>query len=166
LTLNITIDTQAWQQLADKFDQIDEVVEVEIRRAVRRAMSVIETNVVDLTPLGATKNLSQSWATEVRSIPAGVRGELGSPLNYALPVEKGRRAGRMPPIDPIHLWVVRKGIAPPETARQVAFLIARAIGRRGTKGAKMLEKGVKKSEPMIQRIFDDVAEKIIRSLAT
>lgn len=164
MTLNLTIETREWEELADKFDQIDEVVEREIRKAVRRAMSVIETNVVGLTPLGATKNLSQSWGIEVRSIPAGVRGELGSPLIYALPVEKGRRAGRMPPIDPIHLWVVRKGIAPPETARQVAYLIARAIGRRGTKGAKMLEKGVKRSEPMLQRIFDDVARKIIESL--
>lgn len=164
MTLNLIIETREWEALADKFDQIDEVVEREIRKAVRRAMAVIETNVVGFTPIGATKNLSQSWGIEVRSIPAGVRGELGSSLIYALPVEKGRRPGRMPPIDPIHLWVVRKGIAPPAEARQVAFLIARAIGRRGTKGAKMLQKGMKRSEPMIQRLFDDVARKIIESL--
>lgn len=164
MSLNLTIDTQEWEGLADEFDKIDSVAEVEIRKAVRRAMSIIETNVVGFTPIGATKALSQSWGVEVRSIPSGIRGELGSPLNYALAVEKGRRAGKMPPIDPIHLWVLRKGMAKPAEARAVAFLIARAIGRRGTKGAFMLKKGMKRSEPQIQRIFDGVARKIVESI--
>ena len=53
-------------------------------------------------------------------------------------VEHGRAPGRMPPIGPIELWLRRKAGV---TDRSAAFLVARAIGRRGTKGARMFEQG-------------------------
>jgi hypothetical protein len=47
---------------------------------------------------------------------------------YAPAVEFGRRPGKQPPVDAIAPWVRRHGIDAP------AFVIARAIGRRGTQG--------------------------------
>ena len=59
-------------------------------------------------------------------------------------VEYGRRAGKQPPIEAIEEWIRVKPIIPyaingkvPDT-RQLAFLIARKIGREGTEGKKPL----------------------------
>lgn len=59
-------------------------------------------------------------------------------------VEYGRRAGKQPPIEAIEDWIRIKPIIPypingkvPDT-RQLAFLIARKIGREGIEGKKYL----------------------------
>lgn len=68
---------------------------------------------------------------------------VGTNLDYALPVHNGRRAGaRQPPSDAIQEWATRKGIITgadtPVQARSKAFLIARAIGRRGIRAKPFL----------------------------
>lgn len=165
MPLEVKVDGSEFAELAANFDNADQVVMKELRIATRKSMAVLETNTVGLTPIGATKLLSQSWATETKTFGAGVRGELFSPLNYSGAVEHGRRPGKQPPIDPIHQWVVRKGIAPPDEARGVAYTIARAIGKRGTKGAKMLQKAWRKSKPTIERIYNDVPRRLIEALS-
>ena len=48
----------------------------------------------------------------------------------------GRRAGKQPPIQEIEKWLIAKGIQPIEknlSISSLAFLIARKIGREGTK---------------------------------
>ena len=50
-------------------------------------------------------------------------------LNKLAPViEVGRRPGKMPPVEPIARWAKKHGI------NISGFVLARAIGRRGTKG--------------------------------
>lgn len=63
---------------------------------------------------------------------------------YYYYVEYGRRAGKQPPIESIEDWIRIKPIIPypingkvPDT-RQLAFLIARHIGREGIEGKKYL----------------------------
>lgn len=165
MALEVKVNASEFADLAAKFDNADQVVMKEMRIATRKSLAVWETATVGFTPLGATKLLSQSWQTETKTIPAGIRGELFSPLNYSGAVEHGRRPGKQPPIEPIQLWVVRKGIAPPDEARGVAYVIARAIGKRGTKGAKMLQKGWRRAKPRIQRIYDDVPRRLIEALS-
>lgn len=50
-------------------------------------------------------------------------------------IESGRRAGKQPPVEPIKIWAKEKNIIPRagETLEQMAFAIARHIGRVGTK---------------------------------
>lgn len=60
-------------------------------------------------------------------------------------VEYGRRPGKMPPIDNIEEWIRVKPVVPNAlngkvpTSRQLAFMIARKIGREGTKARRPLE---------------------------
>ena len=98
-------------------------------------------------------------------------------ISYGEPVEYGRKAGKKPPpIDAIQMWVVRKNITGTYqtksgktrtmTDRQMAFLLARAIGKRCTKpGAKMFQKTFEGSRGEVRRILDRVPEQIVRRLA-
>ena len=77
-------------------------------------------------------------------------------------VEYGRKAGKMPPIDTIAEWIKVKPIVPepvngkvPDT-RQLAFLIARKIGREGIQGRK----------PLTNIIYSDAVESIIQDIKT
>lgn len=75
-------------------------------------------------------------------------------------VEYGRRAGKMPPIDAIARWITIKPIVPnpingrvPDT-RQLAFLIARKIGRDGIEGRK----------PITETVYSDTVETMLNDI--
>ena len=63
---------------------------------------------------------------------------VGSHVEYADVIEYGRRPGRPPPYTALILWVRRKLGIPREQAPRVAYLVARAIGRRGLPGRYVL----------------------------
>lgn len=83
-------------------------------------------------------------------------------------VEYGRRSGKMPPIDKIENWIHIKPVIPkpfngkvPNT-RQLAFLIARKIGRDGTKARRPLEATVYSDD--FEAIIDEIKSEITRQL--
>lgn len=113
----------------------------EMRRFVDTVTVTAEGNVVRNTPVGATSHLRQSITHDVNTSGIGINGRVYSsdvPVKVAS-VEEGRAPGRMPPRAPIEMWVRRK--IGGDNVQGIAFLIARAIGRRGTKGAHMFAKG-------------------------
>lgn len=98
-----------------------------------------EGGVIAATPVGATGHARQAITHQFSGSGVMVTGRVFStdvPIKTAS-LEHGRRPGKMPPMAPIKLWVARKLGGD----KRVAFLVARAIGRRGTKGAGMFAKG-------------------------
>jgi hypothetical protein len=97
-----------------------------------------------------------------RSIHSAVKptsARIFSNLNYAVPVEYGRGRGkRMPPPNALHGWLRRHGI--PVSA---AYVVARAIGRRGIKGRFFMKAAVDainmKLPFMLKRASGGVAKK-------
>ena len=80
-------------------------------------------------------------------------------------VEYGRRAGKMPPIDAIAKWITVKQIIPnpingrvPDT-RQLAFLIARKIGREGFEGRKPITNIV--NSDAMESLINDIKSAIV-----
>lgn len=84
-------------------------------------------------------------------------------------VEYGRRPGKMPPIDNIEEWIRVKPVIPDAsngkvpTSRQLAYLIARKIGREGIQGRRPLEATVYSNE--FESIIDAIKEEITRQLS-
>ena len=84
----------------------------------------------------------------------------------------GRRPGKMPPVNVIADWVKRRNITPYAlkngklpTDDQLAFMIARKIGRDGTTGIHFLEKSVTEAENyFISKISDAITEDIKENL--
>jgi len=75
----------------------------------------------------ATNTYSNSFRYRTYQVTNGIIGRLFNDTEYASYADKGRRPGRMPPVDAIKAWCRVKGI--PENA---AYPIALKIAREGT----------------------------------
>jgi hypothetical protein len=84
---------------------------------------------------------------------------VGSDLPYAAAVHEGRRPGaRQPPSGPIRAWLGRRGGDP-----RLAFVVARAIGRRGIKARPFLRDAFERSRRAVDKHLDDAATAIERA---
>lgn len=60
-------------------------------------------------------------------------------------VDKGRKPGKQPPIGPILKWIQAKPIKfVGKTDKQMAFIIARSIGKKGIVPTNVINKSIKK----------------------
>ena len=160
--ININLDEViAWVEIAQK---MPEMTEREANLAMELAVDRVLRQVKPRTPVNFG-TLRDAWSTRVTRGSRAIRGEVLNPKEYAIVREKGRRAGaKMPPPDDIQLWVTRKFGVSGKQAEQLAFVIARSIGRKGIKGRKFLEEGFTAAEPAVRRVFDKVPEKVFNRL--
>lgn len=148
------------------------LIDTQLTGAMTRAVAVVETNVIEHTPVGDSGFLRGSILGEVETPLYGV---VGTNAEYAVYVEEGRKAGTQPPVEALLDWVRRSAKGRQFlsalrssnrriTARQAAFILARKIGRRGTQGQQMFEKGLNNSTPSLDAIFDAAIDNILRGL--
>lgn len=80
--------------------------------------------------------------------------------DYWYYLEHGRKAGKMPPIQPIIEWIENKPVPPKVqglTVKQQAFAIARGIGKNGTKPKPFFNS----AKQMTWKMFkDEIAEAV------
>jgi len=156
LNLKIDVDMRRAPNAAKMKKQADDVVGA----ALTEMGLVMERTVKEETPLGATKLLRGSIFSEPRGTP--IREVLiASTQIYAPIVERGRQPGKFPPIGPIELWVRRKLGVDPGQSKGVAFVIARSIARKGTKGAAMFYKGFMRGRPVLERLANKIGGTIV-----
>lgn len=147
--------------------------ETEVFRLAREAMAdvtgMLGREVMTRTPVGASGNLRGSIFTEIKGEGRGaIRGVVVSRVPYAGHVEFGRRAGgAMPPWregTPLYRWVVRNLESRNGEFESVAFLVARAIARRGTRGRRMFarafEENQRRIEGRIRELLDGIARRV------
>lgn len=109
--------------------------------------SALVVEQIDAMGLTDTGGLRQSVNT--RNIPDGIEIRVDAP--YAAVVEYGRRPGaRMPPIEPIRLWAVRKLGMDPDDAAEAAFGIALSIAIAGTEPKRFFAKALGNLKPIVQ----------------
>lgn len=172
--LSMSIDVTEIMEQADRFSGSAEVIADEMDIAMDASLDLIEEQVVVRTPVNIDL-LRGSIDHTIFGEPPNFRGEVFTPLVYGIVVERGRRAGaKAPPIAPIIFWVRRKkivftrvlksGKTVPLSIESTAFLIARAIGRRGIKGKFMFEKGFEAALPHVLRTWEKVPENIVARL--
>lgn len=158
------IDYSEIEHFTAVLQQSPRIVGEESHLAMTKSLDVLEGNIAAETPVNSGM-LRGSIAKQITGQGVNLTGEVATPLMYGLPVETGRKPGRRPPKDAIKLWVIRKLGLTGREADSAAFLIARAIGRRGTKGAFMFQKGFERSLSTINRLWDEVPARVIKRLA-
>lgn len=153
----IEIDGSEIEKLLKQFPQYEDIIADEMQQAMTGSLELFKNEVVGRTPVGATGQARQSINSLPRGRPPNFEGQVVMTVLYGLPLEHGRQPGKPPPpIAPIQLWVERKLGLSGEEAEQAAFLIARAIGRRGTQGAKMFEQGFEAGKPAVEKLWERV----------
>lgn len=170
-TQTIEIDFHDITAQAEQLGAGPEIIAEELNRAMIESLDTIEQAVALETPVNLGI-LRGSISHEIFGEPPDFYGEVGTPVLYGAPVEFGRRPGKMPPVRAIRAWVVRKKLVPAmdsdedyqEAVDRAAYMIARAIGRRGTKGAHMFERGFRATEPMIPYLWALALDRISERL--
>lgn len=134
-------------------------------RALWQSVLKLEQEVVERTPVGTggapTGHLRGSIHSEVVSRPRILLGTVGTPAEYALAVEEGTRP-HFPPPSALVDWVHFQLGVPMDRALTVAFLVARAISKKGTKGHFMFRDGWDAALPLIKRYMKNAHKRAVR----
>ncbi len=158
-----TMEVTGIDEIITMFERGGEVVEQEVAKTMRISLDTFKQAVQLEWPVNFGTGRA-STTTEIEGTSVDLTGFVLTPLIYGRPVEDGRTAGTMPPVEAIEIWVIRKlGISPPES-HGVAFMIARSIGRKGTKGAKMFQKGFDNALPLVEAQWDQLLDNIFTRL--
>jgi hypothetical protein len=160
----IEIDFSELQRLQAQMAQSPNVVREELLTAMTEADLLVEREVKERTP-HAHGLLRDSIRGVETVVGLGVEGFVGTSLSYVQPVELGTRP-HFPPVEALIDWVkVKLGIQSDREARGVAFLIARKIAAKGTKGAEMFAHTLQAVEAQVRAIFSRAQDRIAARLA-
>jgi len=159
LTVQVKLSPNT-QQLLTHFG---DVLRPAIIAGMELTMQAAEAEVVQKTPVDQGTLRGSAYGRVVDLWPV-VEGHLGSPLIYALPVEEGSKP-HWPPRAPIQAWVHRKfGLSGKEMI-SVAFLVARAMSRRGTRAHHMFQQGFELAQRLAPRLVGAAVERVSRTLS-
>lgn len=157
----ITLDFSQVQKFNQALDAFPDTIGRLNTVTMQKLVTVVKDRLVIHTPV-FLGNLRGSYYPQITGEPLNLTGKVISDLIYGLPVDQGRPAGKPPPpIDAIEYWVRRKLGVDGNEARQVAYLIARAIGRRGTKAVNMVQKATNEAEPIKVRLWLDMLNQVV-----
>lgn len=115
----------------------------------------------EIAPRGATHQYVRGLGMEMK-VAGGmeVRGELTASAPHSEYVEFGTKP-HWPPPGPILAWVLAKGMAHGSDAKRVAFLVSRAIARRGTQAQRILQRTMEAKGERIGRNLQRTVQRII-----
>lgn len=127
-----------------------------MRDGMRKATLLVEGAAKKNAPVD-TGRLRASITSRVDMTEKSVKGLVGSNVIYAPWVETGTRP-HFPPTAALETWARRHGMN--------AFLVARAISRRGTRAHRYLRKAFNDSKKDVQAILGQTVKGIIRKKRT
>lgn len=160
----MSLSMQALATFQRALQDAPELTDHELLVAATESTLLVEREVKELIPRGATGLTAASITSDVLSTPAGPLGVVGSTQPAALFVELGTRP-HMPPVAPLVPWVRNVLGVPQDRARTVAYLVARKIAQRGTRAQRPFARALEATEAQIVRIFEDAADRLAAHLA-
>jgi len=152
------VEIKGKEELIRRFISSPQLIQKHFVPAMQKSVHLLEGEIKKNTPVGVAGQLRSSIGTEVKSLGGGVRGIVGSPLSYAPYVEEGTKP-HFPPVSALERWCELK-----LGDRRLAFVVARAISRRGTKAVKMFERGVEAKKEEVFAFFRQALINLVRDL--
>ena len=157
-----------FKEAVDLLNQYDKIAEKHLKGALEGSVKGIQglTRVNMPVFRGQARN---SIDTEVKGVGGVVEGRvfsnIRSPYPYPLVIEFGRKPGKMPPPSALRRWVTLVLRPPANKVNGIAFVIARAIGRRGIKAKEPLKKAVEASKVRVGMLFREALDRITNEMA-
>lgn len=107
----------------------------------------------------STGNLVNSLQLKIVKTKDGYATQILA-ADYLEDVDKGRKPGKMPPVSKITKWANKKGIRiPGANAKQVGFIIARSISKKGIKATNVLNDTKKK---MLNNADEKITKAVVK----
>lgn len=150
-------------------DEIQKRFRIEVEKLAERIGLMLERETMEVLAANdkiATGDLRKSVSYKVTRLLSDYLITCFTNTNYAVYVHDGTRP-HFPPIEPIMQWVKRKRLSGSysikthdrignkskqfDEDRQLAFMIARSIAKKGTKGLKFFDIALKQAWPMIEK---------------
>lgn len=170
-------------ELARAFQQSPQTVSDELSAATVEALALIEREVKELTPIGASGGgggLRDSISKRpVEKLSGRVIGVVGTNVTYAEAVELGTAPHQIPIKEiegPLTNWVRYKLDVPWEQAPSVAYAVAKNIAMVGTstqaqrtigtKGWRMFKRGFESTRSEVVRILNKASARILDKIAS
>lgn len=155
--MQLLVEVKGATELANDFTDAARRFPKEQQEAMDTALLLIERD-ARLNVRQDTRALMGSISSRSKTQGGGhtLIGTVGPSRNYGYWVEFGRRPGKWPPIAAVEGWARRHGISP--------FLVARAIGRKGTKARPFLIPAFEKNENRIVDLFAKVGTAVVARL--
>lgn len=152
-------------------DLAPEIMDKHLRRALQKCGLLVEAD--------AKRRVPQASRALFRSINSRVDGQgaqlhalvnVGEPYGWF--VEHGRGPGRMPPHgagSSLALWaksvsIISSGSNPTRLDLGILFVIARAIGRSGTRAQPFLEPAFNENKARIATIFEEAIADAVKEI--
>lgn len=143
-----------FEELDRRLAQMPAIVERELRAAMTASLALIEQD----GRRGAARDTEQlatgPWVNEISGSGLNLEGKVGPSARYGIVVERGRRPGaKAPPVSALIGWVTRHPFSGRGSIRSKAFVLARAIGRRGIRARPFLVPAYRTNRPAIAALF-------------
>lgn len=168
MTDNLEVKIEGLEELQAAFKRAPQTTEKHAKKAMYKSVTTIEAAWKPNIPRGATGGYKSSIFSKVEGSGPNIIGRVGSnikkPFPYPLVVEHGRKPGKMPPPSALERWVHLVLKVPTDRAKGVAFLVARAIGKRGIKARPILTQAFEKSHSKIIGFFGKALDDIVKEI--
>jgi hypothetical protein len=162
-----------WDAFLSRLQRTPEEFERQMRQTLQASLLLIEADARTGAPQD-TRRLSGSITSQITGTYPNLIGEVGPSVRYGRFVEFGRRAGaKMPPVDALIGWVMRhwhpiaqrrRGVSQ-STLRGEAFVLARAIQRRGIQPQPFMQRAYLSNRARIEAGFARLGLTIVAYLA-
>jgi len=147
----IVIDVDPRQLRAAQLRLAPATFLVAMRAGMNESTQYLKGEVQQLMPVNNGLARGSVFAEVRGATIAGLYGITASPLEYVSVLEWGRRPGAPPPpVAAIQAWAAR---TLGDGSRGTAFVIARAIGRRGLPAHHMFSEAARRGLGTVARIF-------------
>lgn len=169
--MSVQLDPE-WERFSARLRAFPANLEANMRQTMTASLLMVEADARRGAPQDR-RRLSGSITFDIRGTGTTLEGRVGPSVQYGRFVEFGRRPGRMPPPAALMGWVrrhselrfARKTASREADLRSRAFLVARAIGRRGTRPQPYLRPAYERNRAVIVELFARMGARVVATLA-
>ena len=151
MTVKLQVEVRGLDRLERGLARAPSTVEDQTRAAMTASLLLLEADQKRLVAQD-TRRLMTSINHKITGRGANLTGRVGPSARYGYFVEYGRRPGKPPPVGAVAGWARRHGANP--------FLVARAIGRHGTKAQPFVRPSYTRNLRRIATLFGRVGQRV------